>query len=184
MRGGRDKAILVCQKNVVPLQSNSEKMYNRSLDIIFATSGMPVPTEEVVNFEAQEIVDRHRDPRSLLAAFRAIENPYLREALAWRALNYWHSLEKQLDERACYSDGDGNICFCWRDVDDAVKPIIKSALSEQVALEAVDNHEEPSVPTPQPIHKRAEAKSEIHYHFYGNVGQVIGSVDQFISNNE
>lgn len=147
----------------VPLQSNSEMMYNRSLDIIFATSGMPVPTEEEVTFEAQEIVDSNNDPRSLLAAFRAIENPYLREALAWRALNYWHSLEKRLDERACYSDGDGNICFCWRDVDDAVKPIIKSALSEQVALEAVDNHEEPSVtPTLAPRNEINAYKAQLN----------------------
>ena len=41
-------------------------MINRSIDMIFETSGQPAPTEEEVQFEAQEIVQRQEDHARLV----------------------------------------------------------------------------------------------------------------------
>ena len=50
-------------------------MINRSIDMIFETSGQPVPTEEEVQFEAQEIVQRSGWGLPLIERLKKIADP-------------------------------------------------------------------------------------------------------------
>ena len=54
-------------------------MINRSIDMIFETSGQPVPTEEEVQFEAQEIVQRSGWGLPLIERLKKIADPYWRK---------------------------------------------------------------------------------------------------------
>ena len=51
-------------------------MINRSLHMIFESSGMPVPTEEEVQFEAREIVQRSGWGLPLIEALRKLRDPH------------------------------------------------------------------------------------------------------------
>jgi hypothetical protein len=53
-------------------------MINRSIDMIFETSGQPAPTEEEVQFEAQEIVQRSGWGLPLIERLKKIADPYWR----------------------------------------------------------------------------------------------------------
>ena len=65
--------------------------------MIFETSGQPVPTEEEVQFEAQEIVQRSGWGLPLIERLKKIADPYWREAIARNLLELWRELVAEYD---------------------------------------------------------------------------------------
>ena len=92
-------------------------MINRSIDMIFETSGQPVPSEEEVQLEAQEIVQRSGWGLPLIERLKKIADPYWREAIARNLLELWRELVRDKDEQTYYYDMDGYMCYCWADAE-------------------------------------------------------------------
>ena len=67
--------------------------------MIFETSGQPAPTEEEVQFEAQEIVQRSGWGLPLIERLKKIADPYWREAIARNLLELWRELVRDKDEQ-------------------------------------------------------------------------------------
>ena len=120
-------------------------MINRSVYMIFEPSGMPVPTEEEVRFEAHEIVQRSGWGLPLIEALRKVANPYWREAVTRCLMDQWHELVRDKDEQTYFYDMDGDIRFCWADADCDFHRIIRHCASEQV------EHEQEPIPV-QPVY--------------------------------
>ena len=91
-------------------------MINRSLHMIFEPSGMPVPSEEEVRFEAREIVQRSGWGLPLIEALRKVQDPYWREAVTRCLMDQWHELVRDKNEQTYFYDMDGDIRFCWADI--------------------------------------------------------------------
>lgn len=120
-------------------------MINRSVHMIFEPSGMPVPTEEEVRFEAREIVQRSGWGLPLIEALRKVQDPYWREAVTRCLMDKWHELVRDKDEQTYFYDMDGDIRFCWDDADCDFHRIIRRCASEQV------DHEQ-ALPAVQPVY--------------------------------
>ena len=129
-------------------------MINRSIDMIFETSGQPAPTEEEVQFEAQEIVKRSGWGLPLIERLKKIADPYWREAIARNLLELWRELVRDKDEQTYYYDMDGYMCYCWADAEYDFGRIIRRCTAEQVEAEQA----QPSTPTPVPVPVIAVAK--------------------------
>lgn len=110
-------------------------MINRSIDMIFETSGLPVPTEEEVQFEAQEIVQRSGWGLPLIERLRQIANPYWREAITRTLMELWREMVRDKDEMTYYYDSDGDIRYCWMDADYDFGRIIRRSTNEQAEAE-------------------------------------------------
>ena len=117
-------------------------MINRSIDMIFETSGQPAPTEEEVQFEAREIVQRSGWGLPLIERLKKIADPYWREAIARNLLELWRELVRDKDEQTYYYDMDGYMCYCWADAEYDFGRIIRRCTAEQVEAEQA----QPTVP--------------------------------------
>lgn len=113
------------------------KMLFRSIHTIFEPSGLPVPTEEDLRFEAMEMVQRKGWGIPLLNAIKQISNPYWREAITRILMERWQQLVKDKDEQTYYYDSDGDIRYCWADADSDFQRIIKRSTSEQTLQELI-----------------------------------------------
>lgn len=120
-------------------------MINRSVHMIFEPSGMPVPSEEEVQFEAREIVQRSGWGLPLIERLHKVADPYWREAIARCLMDKWNELVRDKDERTYYYDSDGDIRYCWMDADYDFGRIIRRCAAEQV------DHEQ-SMPVVQPVY--------------------------------
>jgi hypothetical protein len=110
-------------------------MIDRSIDMIFEPSGQPVPTEEEVQFEAQEIVQRSGWGMPLIERLRNIADPYWREAITRSLMELWRELMRDKDEQTYYYDMDGYMCYCWADAEYDFNRIIRRCTTEQVEVE-------------------------------------------------
>lgn len=119
-------------------------MINRTVHMIFEPSGQPIPSEEEVQFEAQEIVSRSGWGLPLIEALRKVHDPYWREAVARCLMELWQNLVRDKDEQTYYYDSDGDVRYCWMDAEYDFGRIIRKSAYEQVDLEQ-------AVPIPQPV---------------------------------
>ena len=119
-------------------------MINRTVHMIFEPSGQPIPSEEEVQYEAQEIVSRYGWGLPLIEALRKVHDPYWREAVARYLMGQWNELVRDKDEQTYYYDSDGDIRYCWMDAEYDFGRIIRKSAHEQVDLEQ-------AVPVPQPV---------------------------------
>lgn len=119
-------------------------MINRTVHMIFEPSGQPIPSEEEVQFEAQEIVSRSGWGLPLIEALRKVHDPYWREAVARCLMELWQNLVRDKDEQTYYYDSDGDVRYCWMDAEYDFSRIIRKSAYEQVDLEQ-------AVPIPQPV---------------------------------
>ena len=110
-------------------------MIYRSIDMIFEPSGQPIPSEEEVQFEAREIVQRSGWGLPLIDRLRRVADPYWREAIARCLMCEWNELVRDKDERTYYYDSDGDIRYCWMDAEYDFGRVIRRSTSEQVDLE-------------------------------------------------
>ena len=111
-------------------------MIYRSVHMIFETSGIPVPTEEEVQFEARELLQRSGWGLPLVERLRKIADPYWREAIARWLMERWRELVRDKDEQTYYYDMDGAIRYCWEDADYDFGRIIRASTNEQAEAEA------------------------------------------------
>ena len=118
-------------------------MINRTVHMIFEPSGQPIPSEEEVQFEAQEIVNRSGWGLPLIEALRKMSNPYWREAVTRYLMECWLNLVRDKDELTYYYDMDGAVRDCWMDAEYDFNRIIRRSTNEQV-------DQEQAAPTPQP----------------------------------
>lgn len=146
-------------------------MINRSIDMIFETSGQPAPTEEEVQFEAQEIVQRSGWGLPLIERLKKIADPYWREAIARNLLELWRELVRDKDEQTYYYDMDGYMCYCWADAEYDFERIIRRCTAEQVEAEQAL----PSTPAPVPVVAVAKPTPRIVniYQIQTNNGPII-----------
>ena len=119
-------------------------MINRSVHMIFEPSGQPIPSEEEVQFEAQEIVNRSGWGLPLIEALHKVHDPYWREAVARNLMEHWQNLVRDKDEQTYYYDSDGDIRYCWMDAEYDFSRIIRRSTHEQV-------DQERDLPIPQPV---------------------------------
>ena len=122
-------------------------MINRSVYMIFETSGQPVSTEEEVQFEAREIVQRSGWGLPLIERLRKVADPYWREAITRCLMEQWRELVRDKDEQTYYYDLDGDIRYCWMDAEYDFGRIIRRCTAEQVDYE----QKQPAPQTVQPI---------------------------------
>lgn len=144
-------------------------MINRSLHTIFEPSGQPVPSEEEVQFEAREIVQRAGWGLPLIERLRKVADPYWREAVARCLLNQWNELVRDKDEQTYYYDSDGDIRYCWMDAEYDFSRIIRRSTAEQVEAE----QELPLVPTPKPVAIPISNKQPVQIFIQKNCGPII-----------
>ncbi len=111
--------------------------------MIFEPSGLPIPSEEEVRFEAREIVSRSGWGLPLIEALRKVCDPYWREAIARCLMDYWLDLVRDKDEQTYYYDMDGDIRYAWMDAEYDFNRIIRRSTHEQVDMEQ-------SIPAPEP----------------------------------
>ena len=112
--------------------------------MIFEPSGQPIPSEEEVQFEAQEIVSRSGWGLPLIEALRKVHDPYWREAVTRCLMEIWQNLVRDKDEQTYYYDSDGDIRYCWMDAEYDFGRIIRRSTNEQV-------DQEQTTPIPQPV---------------------------------
>ena len=146
-------------------------MINRSVHTIFKPSGQPVPSEEEVQFEAQEIVNRSGWGLPLIEALHKVHDPYWREAVARCLMECWQNLVRDKDEQTYYYDMDGDARYCWMDAEYDFSRIIRGSTNEQVDLEQ-------AVPIPQavPIQQTVPAankRQNIHIYINQHNGPII-----------
>ena len=122
-------------------------MTNRSVHTIFEPSGLPIPSEEEVRFEAQEIVSRSGWGLPLIEALRKVRDPYWREAVARCLMENWVNLVRDKDEQTYYYDSDGDMRYCWMDAECDFSRIIRRSTHEQAA------HEQATTENEQPKHE-------------------------------
>ena len=126
-------------------------MINRTVHIIFEPSGQPIPTEEEVQFEAQEIVNRCGWGLPLIEALRKVHDPYWREAVARYLMELWQNLVRDKDEQTYYYDTDGDVRYCWIDAEYDFGRIIRRSTSEQVDMEQAMPAPLPAQPVTVPV---------------------------------
>ena len=146
-------------------------MINRSIDMIFETSGQPAPTEEEVQFEAHEIVQRSGWGLPLIERLKKIADPYWREAIARTLLEIWRELVRDKDEQTYYYDMDGYMCYCWADAEYDFGRIIRRCTAEQVeveqALPAAPGAQEPIRTENENLrYEIYQLKQQLHLHLF------------------
>ena len=127
-----------------PISENQHAMINRTVHMIFEPSGQPIPSEDEVQFEAQEIVNRSGWGLPLIEALRKMSDPYWREAVARYLMELWLNLVRDKDELTYYYDSDGDVRYCWMDAEYDFNRIIRRSTNEQVDWEQ-------AMPVPQPV---------------------------------
>ena len=125
-------------------------MLNRSVHMIFEPSGQPIPSEEEVQFEAREIVQRSGWGMPLIEALHKVRDPYWREAVTRCLMELWQNLVRDKDEQTYYYDTDGDIRYCWMDAEYDFGRIIRKSTHEQVDQEQIMPIPVPSVKEKMP----------------------------------
>lgn len=125
--------------------------------MIFEPSGQPVPTEEEVQFEAREIVQRSGWGLPLIERLRKVADPYWREAITRCLMDKWNELVRDKDEMTYYYDSDGDIRYCWMDAEYDFGRVIRHSCHEQVDYEQTM----PMPPTVQPVSVPVRAPQKI-----------------------
>ena len=92
-------------------------MINRSVHMIFEPSGQPVPSEEEVQFEACEVLQRSGWGLPLIEALHKIHDPYWCEAITRCLMTQWNELVRDKSEQTYYYDMDGDIRYYWADAE-------------------------------------------------------------------
>ena len=137
--------------------------------MIFESSGMPVPTEEEVRFEAKEMVTRNGWGLPLLEALRKVKNPYWREAVTRCLQQHWDKLLRDKNEQTYYYDMDGAVTSSWENADYDFSRIIRTCTAEQVECENM-----PAPVAPQPIAVKTRAPQVINnYYINQHNGPII-----------
>ena len=144
-------------------------MINRSVDMIFETSGQPVPSKEEVQFEACELVQRSGCGMPLIESLRKMTDPYWREAVTRCLLEKWRELVRDKDEQTYYYDMDGDRRLCWSDAEYDFGRIIRRCTSEQVEVENMP------IPAVQPVYHLTSMPAPI--------SQVIKHIEIHIDQN-
>lgn len=144
-------------------------MINRSIHMIFEPSGQPVPSEEEVRFEANEIVQRSGWGLPLIEALRKMTDPYWREAVTRCLMDKWNELVRDKDEQTYYYDSDGDIRYCWMDADYDFGRLIRRSTAEQVDYEQTL----PSAPAPTPVVVPTSSNRPIQIIIQKNFGPII-----------
>lgn len=121
--------------------------------MIFEPSGLPIPSEEEVRFEAQEIVQRTGWGLPLIERLRKVRDPYWREAVARCLMENWLNLVRDKDEQTYYYDSDGDMRYCWMDAECDFSRIIRRSTHEQA-----DNEQETTEKQPKHEHRIMEQK--------------------------
>ena len=152
-------------------------MINRTVDMIFKPSGMPVPTEEEVRFEAREIVQRCGWGLPLIEALRKMADPYWCEAVTRCLMEKWRELMRDKDEQTYYYDSDGDVRYCWMDAEYDFCRIIRRCTAEQVELEQVRPSEpatwQPSYCYVQPVPHVTQVFNQTNFHIGENNAPII-----------
>ena len=146
-------------------------MINRSVYMIFEPSGMPVPTEEEVQYEACEIVQRTGWGLPLIERLRKVDNPYWREAITRCLMERWNELVRDKDEQTYYYDSDGDIRYCWMDAEYDFGRIIRRCTAEQVDYEQSLHTSQPIQPVVVPV--RSTTTIVNNYYINQNNGPII-----------
>ena len=147
-------------------------MINRTVHMIFEPSGQPIPSEEEVQFEAQEIVNRSGWGLPLIEALHKVHDPYWREAVARCLMECWQNLVRDKDEQTYYYDMDGDARFCWMDAEYDFSRIIRGSTNEQVDLEQAVPIPQTVQPVAVPIQKSAQV---INYYINQNNAPIINN---------
>lgn len=103
--------------------------------MIFEPSGMPVPSEEEVQLEAQELLLRSGWGVPLIERLRKMADPYWREAVTRCLMDKWREMVRDKDEQTYYYDSDGDIRYCWTDAEYDFNRVIRRCTAEQVEEE-------------------------------------------------
>ena len=140
--------------------------------MIFEPSGQPIPSEEEVQFEAQEIVNRSGWGLPLIEALHKVHDPYWREAVARCLMECWQNLVRDKDEQTYYYDMDGDARFCWMDAEYDFSRIIRGSTNEQVDLEQAVPIPQTVQPVAVPIQKSAQV---INYYINQNNAPIINN---------
>ena len=148
-------------------------MIHRSVHMIFEPSGQPIPTEEEVQFEAREIVNRSGWGMPLIEALRKVRDPYWREAVARCLMEVWLDLVRDKDEQTYYYDMDGDRRLCWMDAEFDFGRIIRRSTSEQVDIEQAMPVAQPE-PVVVPVSNHRE---KIVIYIQQNNGPIIADSD-------
>lgn len=150
-------------------------MINRSVHMIFEPSGMPIPTEEEVRFEACEMVQRSGWGLPLIERLRKMADPYWREAVTRCLMNQWLDMLRDKDEQTYYYDSDGDIRYCWMDAEYDFNRIIRKSTAEQVEEESGESREESGESREKaPVVQVAKAQQPIiNYYIQNNNGPII-----------
>ena len=125
-------------------------MLNRSVHMIFEPSGMPIPSEEEVQFEAREIVQRSGWGLPLIDRLRKVADPYWREAITRCLMDQWNEMVRDKDEQTYYYDADGDVRYCWMEAEYDFRRIIRRCAAEQVEAEQIMPIPVPSVKEKMP----------------------------------
>ena len=150
-------------------------MSNRSVYMIFETSGQPVPTEEEVRFEAREIVHRSGWGLPLIERLRKVADPYWREAITRCLMEQWRELVRDKDEQTYYYDSDGDIRYCWMDAEYDFGRIIRCCTAEQVDYE----QKQPAPQTIQPVYcltSPAPSMMQVNKFYHVTIQENNGSI--------
>ena len=177
------KCLHICGKSstfAVRFAKQHHAMIYRSINMIFEPSGLPVPTEEEVVFEAREILQRSGWGVPLIERLRRIADPYWREALARCLMEKWRELVRDKDEQTYYYDMDGAIRFCWEEAESDFGRIIRTSTNEQAEAEFAaetqkpETENKPAEKTPETARTRHEGKQVfVTYNIQTHNGPII-----------
>ena len=148
-------------------------MINRSIHTIFEPSGQPIPSEEEVQFEAQEIVQRSGWGLPLIERLHKMADPYWREAVTRCLMERWNELVRDKDEQTYYYDSDGDIRYCWMDAEYDFGRIIRRCASEQVDFEQEIALPQVVQPVVVPVSKAPTIIKKYYYYIKQNNGPII-----------
>ena len=145
-------------------------MIFRSVHMIFEPSGQPIPSEDEVQFEAQEIVSRSGWGLPLIEALRKVRDPYWREAITRCLMDYWLNLVQDKDEQTYYYDSDGDVRYSWMDAEYDFNRIIRRSTHEQADQEQAMPIPQTVQPIAVPVQKSAPG---VNIYIHQNNGSII-----------
>ena len=155
-----------------PFSSILQTMIYRSVHMIFEPSGQPVPTEEEVQFEAREILERTGWGLPLIEKLRKMADPYWREAVTRCLMDKWNELVRDKDEQTYYYDSDGDIRYCWMDAEYDFGRIIRHCTAEQVDYEQAQPVVQPVYCLTQPAPGITQVNKFYHIDIQQNNGPI------------
>ena len=144
-------------------------MIYRSVHTIFEPSGQPIPSEDEVQFEAREIVERTGWGLPLIEALHRMRDPYWREAVTRCLMEKWQNLVRDKDEQTYYYDLDGCARYAWADADCDFSRLIRRSTNEQVEYE----QRLPQTPVAVTVETKPHARQQVNIYIQQNYGPII-----------